>query len=105
VAEAYETHVPAGAKAKLNRLFVNDSSRPDVVTFTSSSTATNFFDLLEKDHYHALREIWLASIGPVTSATLHQSGFKPNIEALEYTMEGLALAIAKHVLTTHRGDD
>jgi uroporphyrinogen-III synthase len=57
--------------------------------------------LLEKDHWHGLREIWLASIGPVTSETLRQAGFKPNIEALEYTMEGLALAIAKHVLTTH----
>jgi uroporphyrinogen-III synthase len=101
VAEAYETHVPVGAKAKLNRLFVNDSSRPDIVTFTSSSTATNFLDLLVKEHYHALREIWLASIGPVTSATLQQAGFKPNIEAKEYTMEGLALAIAKHVLTVH----
>jgi uroporphyrinogen-III synthase len=101
VAEAYETHVPRGAKAKLNRLFSNDSSRPDIVTFTSSSTATNFLALLEKDHYHGLREIWLASIGPVTSETLRQAGFKTNIEALEYTMEGLALAIAKHVLTTH----
>jgi uroporphyrinogen-III synthase len=101
VAEAYETHVPKGAKAKLNRLFSNDSSRPDIVTFTSSSTATNFLLLLEKDHWHGLREIWLASIGPVTSDTLRQAGFKPNIEALEYTMEGLALAIAKHVLTTH----
>jgi uroporphyrinogen-III synthase len=98
VAEAYETHVPAGAKAKLNRLFSHDSSRPDIVTFTSSSTATNFLALLEKDHYHGLREIWLASIGPVTSDTLRQSGFKPNIEAREYTMEGLALAICKHVL-------
>jgi uroporphyrinogen-III synthase len=101
VAEAYETHVPKGAKAKLNRLFSNDTSRPDIVTFTSSSTATNFLALLEKDHWHGLREIWLASIGPVTSDTLRQAGFKPNIEALEYTMEGLALAIAKHVLTTH----
>jgi uroporphyrinogen-III synthase len=101
VAEAYETHVPRGAKAKLNRLFSNDSSRPDIVTFTSSSTATNFLSLLEKDHWHGLREIWLASIGPVTSETLRQAGFKTNIEALEYTMEGLALAIAKHVLTTH----
>jgi uroporphyrinogen-III synthase len=101
VAEAYETHVPKAAKAKLNRLFANESSRPDVVTFTSSSTATNFLSLLEKDHWHSLREIWLASIGPVTSDTLHQAGFKPNIEAVEYTMEGLALAIAKHVLTTH----
>ena len=101
VAEAYETHVPKGAKAKLNRLFSNNSSRPDIVTFTSSSTATNFLALLEKDHWHGLREIWLASIGPVTSDTLRQAGFKPNIEALEYTMEGLALAICKHVLTTH----
>ena len=101
VAEAYETHVPKAAKAKLNRLFSNDTSRPDIVTFTSSSTATNFLALLEKDHWHGLREIWLASIGPVTSDTLRQAGFKPNIEALEYTMEGLALAIAKHVLTTH----
>jgi uroporphyrinogen-III synthase len=104
VAEAYETHVPKGAKAKLNRLFSNDTSRPDIVTFTSSSTATNFLALLEKDHWHGLREIWLASIGPVTSDTLRQAGFKPNIEALEYTMEGLALAIAKHVLTTHRDE-
>jgi len=104
VAEAYETHVPKAAKAKLNRLFANESSRPDVVTFTSSSTATNFLSLLEKDHWHSLREIWLASIGPVTSDTLHQAGFKPNIEAVEYTMEGFALAIAKHVLTTHRSE-
>ena len=104
VAEAYETHVPKGSKAKLNRLFSNDSSRPDIVTFTSSSTATNFLSLLEKDHWHGLREIWLASIGPVTSDTLRQAGFKPNIEALEYTMEGLALAIAKHVLTVHRDE-
>src|SRR5438270_7937646 len=104
VAEAYETHVPQGAKARLNRLFSNDTSRPDIVTFTSSSTATNFLALLEKDHWHGLREIWLASMGPVTSDTLRQVGFKPNIEALEYTMEGLALAIAKHVLTTHRDE-
>jgi uroporphyrinogen-III synthase len=104
VAEAYETHVPGGAKAKLNRLFVSDSTRPDIVTFTSSSTATNFFSLLEKEHYHAVREIWLASIGPVTSATLQQLGFKANIQAMEYTMEGLALAIAKHVLTVHRDE-
>jgi uroporphyrinogen-III synthase len=101
VVEAYETHVPSGAKAKLNQLFSNNSALPDVVTFTSSSTATNFFDLLEKEHYHTLREIWLASIGPVTSSTLRNAGFKTNIEAVDYTMEGLALAIAKHVLTEH----
>lgn len=96
VVEAYETHVPAGAKAKLNRLFAGDATRPHVVTFTSSSTAVNFLELLEKEHYSSLRDILLASIGPVTSATLVKAGFKPQIEAMEYTMEGLAAAIAQH---------
>lgn len=104
VAEAYETHVPKGSRARLNQLFSNHSARPDIVTFTSSSTATNFFELLDKEHYHGLREIWLASIGPVTSDTMRRSGFKPNIEALDYTMEGLALAIAKHVLHQSGGE-
>ena len=94
VVEAYETHVPAEAKTQLNRMFANAAFRPHIVTFTSSSTAVNFLDLLEKDHYASLREIKLASIGPVTSATLTKAGFKPDIEAREYTMEGLARAIA-----------
>jgi uroporphyrinogen-III synthase len=97
VAEAYETHVPGGAQTELNRLFANEDSGPDIVTFTSSSTAANFLDLLAKEHYPALRDIHLASIGPVTTATLTRAGFKPAIEAREYTMEGLVLAITQHV--------
>jgi uroporphyrinogen-III synthase len=94
IAEAYETHVPSGAKARLNKLFSNNASRPHVVTFTSSSTATNFLALLEMEHYPSLREIALASIGPVTSATLVAAGFRPQVEAKEFTMPGLAQAIA-----------
>jgi uroporphyrinogen-III synthase len=97
VVDAYETKVPAGAKAKLNRLFAVESTQPHIVTFTSSSTATNFLNLLEKEHYEALRGILLASIGPVTSATLEQAGFKLSVEAKEYTMEGLVEAIAEYV--------
>jgi uroporphyrinogen-III synthase len=93
VAEAYETRVPAGAQARLNKLFAGAAKRPHVVTFTSSSTATNFLDLLAKEHYASLREITLASIGPVTSATLTQAGFKPAVEAKEFTMAGLVKAI------------
>ena len=101
VVEAYETHVPAGAQAKLNRLFASEGSCPDIVTFTSSSTATNFLDLLAKEHYAALHDIHLASIGPVTSATLTKAGFPPRIEAREYTMDGLVAAIAQHVRKDH----
>ena len=97
IAEAYETKVPAGAKAKLQKLFSDDTQLPDIVTFTSSSTATNFLDLLGKENEPMLRAIWLASIGPVTTKTLNAAGFPPAIEAREYTMMGLVLAITEHV--------
>ena len=97
VVEAYETKVPAGAKSKLQKLFASKARRPDVVTFTSSSTASNFLDLLGKEKPETLREVWLASIGPVTSDTLRKAGFPPTIEAREYTMNGLVLAIVEHV--------
>src|SRR5690348_13528340 len=42
VVEAYETGVPAGAQARLQKLFRTQDEQPDIVTFTSSSTATNF---------------------------------------------------------------
>lgn len=102
VAEAYETHVPKGAEARLNKLFASERTCPHIVTFTSSSTATNFLDLLAKEHYASLRDIHLASIGPVTSATLTKAGFSPRIEAREYTMDGLVSAIAEQVRSEHR---
>lgn len=97
VVEAYETVVPAGAKAKLQNLFSGKAVHPDIVTFTSSSTATNFFALLGKDTQKALNGVTLASIGPVTSKALRAAGFPPTIEAREYTMQGLVLAISEHV--------
>jgi uroporphyrinogen-III synthase len=97
VVEAYETHVPQNAKERLDQLFASQATRPDIITFTSSSTATNFLNLLAGEHQEALRTILLASIGPVTSATLTGAGFAPRIEAREYTMQGLAAAIAEHV--------
>jgi uroporphyrinogen-III synthase len=102
VVEAYETHVPENAKGKLDQLFANAGTRPEIITFTSSSTATNFLDLLAGEHQEALRTILLASIGPVTSATLARAGFAPQIEAREYTMQGLAAAIAAHVTARNR---
>src|SRR5215469_16163580 len=94
VIEAYETIVPEGAAQRLQKVFSQPWTKPHVVTFTSSSTASNFLDLLGPDKNEALRDVCLASIGPVTSATLEKAGFKPTIEAREYTMGGLVEAIA-----------
>src|SRR5579864_2111529 len=46
VVEAYETVVPASSRARLRGALTNSKRRPDVITFTSSSTAKNFVQLL-----------------------------------------------------------
>jgi uroporphyrinogen-III synthase len=97
VVEAYETKVPSAARAKIQKLFGRADNRLDVVTFTSSSTAANFLQLLDKKHHNSLREIWLASIGPVTSKTLRDAGFPPTVEAREYNMNGLVMVIVEQV--------
>lgn len=96
VAAAYETTVPAGARERLLRR-LQSKPRPDVITFTSSSTARHLIALLggAKTAREHLSEVALASIGPVTSSTLREGGLQPQIEAGEYTMAGLVNAIVR----------
>ncbi|HKE31745.1 MAG TPA: uroporphyrinogen-III synthase [Candidatus Angelobacter sp.] len=100
VIEAYETRVPEGAKENLEKIFTDPASHPHVTTFTSSSTVTNFLNLLGDNARVLLEGVKLASIGPVTSETLRQAGFAPTIEAQEYTMQGLIAAITEYVSHT-----
>jgi uroporphyrinogen-III synthase len=97
VVEAYETVIPAASKKRLQAVLKNPTRRPHVITFTSSSTARNFVELLgfrgPKAKQGALRDIQFASIGPVTSSTLRELGLPVSIEAREYTMPGLVQAI------------
>ncbi len=62
----------------------------DWVTFTSSSTVKNFLALAGPPKGRT------ASIGPVTSATLRKHGITPDVEAQEYTTEGLVHTILRH---------
>lgn len=66
----------------------------DWVTFTSSSTAKNFVQLLE-DQRDLLSKPQIASIGPITTQTLRDLGFTPAIEAETFNIEGLIDAILK----------
>ncbi len=84
----YKTVVPENSRERLNKVLEEGI---DLITFTSSSTVKNFFFLLEKKE--SLQGIKFASIGPITSQTLREFGFEPHIEAKEYTVEGLVLAI------------
>ena len=93
VVEAYETVVPEKSRARLGLLMKNAKRRPHVVTFTSSSTARNFAELLGNARARSLKNVQFASIGPVTSATLGELGLPVSIEAREFTMGGLIRAI------------
>ena len=95
VVEAYETIVRLVASAPA-QLAGNPRRRPHVVTFTSSSTARNFVTLLGPRNAK-LRRIRLASIGPVTSATLRELGMRADIEAKEFTIPGLVEAIVRAI--------
>jgi len=95
VVEAYETVVPEESRARLKKALADPRERPTIITFTSSSTARNFVALLDaQDAAQALRGITLASIGPVTSATLREVGLTANVEAAEYTIQGLVKSLA-----------
>ncbi len=97
VVEAYETVVPAKSRARLRATFKNPRLRPHVITFTSSSTVRNFWALLGKRNHAVLRDVRLASIGPVTSVTLREMGLRADLEAENYTIPGLIKAIVAHV--------
>jgi uroporphyrinogen-III synthase len=68
----------------------------DAITFTSSSTVTNFCDAAGQlpDPQPVV-----VSIGPVTSATARARGLRVDAEADPHTIEGLLTAL---VATLHR---
>ena len=81
----------------------------DVLTFTSSSTVRNFVawlrncgqgatgqDMVPLDHVAGPARPTIACIGPITSQTARELGLHIDIEAKEFTIEGLVGAIVQH---------
>jgi uroporphyrinogen-III synthase len=99
VIEAYETVIPRSSRQELLAALRDRARRPDIITFTSSSTVRHFVELLGKEAADAelLQGVKLASIGPVTSATLRELSLSVDIEAKEYTIPGLVAAIAERL--------
>jgi uroporphyrinogen III methyltransferase/synthase len=96
----YETVLEHEAGPTLNELLEN--RQIDAVTFTSSSTVTNFMSLLPSDKAaDLLKHVAIASIGPITSDTVRSFGLAPTMEADPYTIEGLVDQLLTHY--TQRG--
>jgi uroporphyrinogen-III synthase len=90
VVEAYRTAVPKDIAQRTREVFFGPRP-PDWITFTSSSTVTNF---VQAAGAAALEHVRIASIGPVTTAAIRRCGLSVAAEADPYTMDGLVQAIA-----------
>lgn len=99
IAPAYRNSIPSESIAELKRLYASDSNYPDAVTLTSASTAHNFFALAGAAGLSLPHMTVFASIGPITSAALRESGFEPEIEASEATIPSLVQALERYFNT------
>jgi uroporphyrinogen III methyltransferase / synthase len=74
-----------------------EAGKIDMITFTSSSTVTNFKSLIPADRFDALiKNVTIAAIGPITAETAQKNGFIVHLSADEYTIPGLCEAILRY---------
>jgi uroporphyrinogen III methyltransferase/synthase len=90
VVPAYETVMGDGAAEEIKKEL--EAGHIDAVTFTSSSTVTNFLKLLGNDT-SLLQGAKLCAIGPITAETMKKQGLEVSVEAREYTIDGLVEAM------------
>ncbi len=72
--------------------------RIDWITVTSSAIARSLCGMFGED----LKRAKLASISPLTSAILRESGVEPTVEAESYTTDGVVTAILDHQQQANR---
>jgi uroporphyrinogen-III synthase len=63
----------------------------DVITFTSSSTVRNFVALAGRDSIPP--QALIACIGPITANTARELGLRVDVQATDYTTDGLVAAL------------
>ncbi|MEM7029677.1 MAG: uroporphyrinogen-III synthase [Chloroflexota bacterium] len=77
--------------------FIERIERVDTVTFTSSSTVSNFVQMCQTKAYPfpKIQQRQIASIGPKTTQTAIDLGLPVHIEASSYTIDGLVEALVQ----------
>lgn len=90
---SYASTRPPDAPEKLGRAL---DEGLDLLTFTASSTVDNFTTLLDKDDLNRARQVPVASIGPLTTATAKRHGFNVVVEPDASTLEEMITAIEEY---------
>jgi uroporphyrinogen III methyltransferase / synthase len=93
VVTAYQTINSGRKKEEFTALLSNN--KVDIITFTSSSTVTNYVEIMGRD-FTLPGRVEVACIGPVTAATARRAGLSVDIRQDEYTMEGLVQSLIRH---------
>ena len=89
---AYRTVAVDADLAELRELIASDGI--DIVTFTSGSTVSNFFDMLTPDERKRVFDrAAIASIGPVTTEAIKRYGRPPDVEASTASVQSLHDAV------------
>lgn len=101
---AYESRCPAAVDPGTAEAIAQ--GQVSLITFASSKTVRNFGHLLQR-HFgdgwlRLLEQTAIASIGPQTSTTCRDLFDRVDIEAEEYTLEGLTAAIVAWGNQLHR---
>jgi uroporphyrinogen III methyltransferase/synthase len=89
VAAAYQIVRPAPPALESVRQLI-ERGEIDLVTFTSSSTVSNFCAMVGADIAQGMAA---AAIGPITAETARERGFKVVAQPASYTVAGLCAAI------------
>jgi uroporphyrinogen III methyltransferase/synthase len=88
----YQNTIPYENRDRLRHILRNE--KIDWITFTSSSTVTNYFKILGDIQLQNKRSK-LASIGKITTETIKQHGFMPSFTAKPQNLEGLCQGIVE----------
>ncbi len=97
VVDAYRTVIPAESVTAIRTILGDGGRVPDAATFTSSSTVTNFLNLVREAGVARPESMRAVSIGPVTSGTLRENGWEPAAEADPHDLDGLVEAVVRAV--------
>lgn len=95
IAAAYRNVIPDGSAEKVREIFSSAEGVPDAVTFTSSSSARNLIALCEAAGVKLPGTVLRVSIGPITSETMRELGYAPDVEAANASVASLAEAVAR----------
>ena len=104
IAPVYRNVPPSGPREELRDRLLEGSI--DAVTFTSSSTVTNFLAMIDAANDDELRRllgnVTIAAIGPITAETIRKHGLSVDIQPERYTISDMVRAIAAHYRNTAR---